>query len=593
MSFSCVCVIRKPAILHRLAHAVRRALTTLVLVLAATGTAQAHAPATAPTAVTAAVTGPCPGDPLRLDQLITGEFDSTLQGGYVLVPFDVPAGTTAVRVKYCYDQPALLMNGSAVRHTLDLGIYEPLRAGSSVPGRREFRGWGGSSHPDVTLSPEGFSSEEQYTASPKGHVPGRTTRGFRPGPIRAGRWFAELGVAAVARQDQGDVDGKVAWRVEVELSSDPAFADEPYRPAPYPRRPAKRRAGWYTGDLHVHAEHSALGDATMTETFDYAFRQAKLDFLTLTDYVTDSAWGEIGRHRTPGKLVGRSSEVITYRGHTNNQLSGSYVDYRTGPVYDLRADGGVALRRPARPASRILRDVRRAGGFTQLNHPTIFPSSNPLFALSCRGCSWDYSALETNYRLVDAIEVNTGPQQLGGVPNPFTATAVEFYEDALAAGAHAAALGVSDSHNAGRTPGGATQSPVGVGSTAVYAKQLSERGIRCAVKAGHTYAKVGGPDGPDLRFTGRVPGTRRKAIFGDAVRGRRLRLTARATGPGKLLLVRDGTVIATGERRLRETVTETGRYGLRLVRGQFVEAVGTPIWFTRTRARPRVIDRGC
>ena len=129
----------------------------------------------------------------------------------------------------------------------------------------------------------------------------------------------------------------------------------------------------------------------MTETFDYAFGEAGLDFITLTDYVTDSAWGEIGRHRATGKLVGRSSEVITYRGHTNNQLSGRFVDYRTGPVYDLRPDGGVALRRAARPASRILRAVRRAGGFTQINHPTIFPSSNPLFAMLCRGCPWDYS----------------------------------------------------------------------------------------------------------------------------------------------------------------------------------------------------------
>ena len=151
----------------------------------------------------------------------------------------------------------------------------------------------------------------------------------------------------------------------------------------------------------------------------------------------------------------------------------------------------MTLRRAAQPASRILRDVRRAGGFTQINHPTIFPSSNPLFALLCRGCPWDYSAQETNYKLVDAIEVNTGPQKIGEAPNPFTSTAIDFYEQALAAGAHAAALGVSDSHRAGRTDS-PSQSPVGVGATAVHAKQLSEKGLRCAVKAGHTYAKIAG-----------------------------------------------------------------------------------------------------
>ncbi len=557
----------------------RRALLIIALLLALDGTAQAHTLATAPTAVTAAVAEPCPGDPIRIDQLTTGSFESNLQGGYVLVPFDVPAGTTAVRVKYCFDQPEVPTPN--VRHTLDLGIHDP----------RGFRGWGGSSHPDVTLAPEGFSSEAEYLARPKGHVPGKTTRGFRPGPARPGRWFAELGLAAIAGRELGDADDRVAWRVEVEYSRDEAFADQPYRKARYPAKPKRKKAGWYTGDLHVHAEHSALGDATMRETFDYAFRQAKLDFITLTDYVTDSAWGEIGRYKTGRHLVARSSEVITYRGHTNNQISGRYVDYRTGPIYDLRPDGGVQLRRPAQPASRILRAVRRAGGFTQINHPTIFPSSNPLFAMLCRGCPWDYSAQETDYKLVDAIEVNTGPQKIGEAPNPFTSTAIEFYEQALDAGAHAAALGVSDSHRAGRTDS-PSQAPVGVGATAVFARQLSEKGLRCAVKAGHTYAKLGGRSGPTLRFTGRVPGARKRAIFGDSARGRSLKLAARATGGGVLQLLYNGTVIATGSGSIVRTVTAPGRYGLRVQDGLLTEAVGTPIWF-RAAKRGRVSTRRC
>ena len=557
----------------------RRALLIAALLLWPAATAQAHTLATAADAITASVAEPCPGDPIRIDQLTTGAFDSTLQGSFVRVPFDVPTGTTAVRVKYCFDQPEVPTPN--VRHTLDLGIEDP----------RGFRGWGGSSHPDVTLSAEGFSTEAEYLASPKGHVPGKTTRGFRPGRILPGRWTAELGLAAIAGRELGDTDGKVAWRIEIEYSSDPAFADQPYRKTPYPAKPKIKKAGWYLGDLHVHAEHSALGDATMRETFAYAFKQAKLDFITLTDYVTDAAWGEIGRYKTGRHLVGRSSEIITYRGHTNNQLSGRYVDYRTGPVYDLAPGGGVTLRRAAQPASRILRAVRRAGGFTQINHPTIFPSANPVFALLCRGCPWDYSDAETRYPLVDAIEVNTGPQRIGEAPNPFTTTAIDFYEKALAKGAHAAALGASDSHSAGRT-NGPTQSPIGVGATAVYAKQLSERGIRCAVKAGHTYAKIGGASGPDLRFTGTVPGVHRKAIFGDAARGKKLKLTGRATAGGVLQLVHDGTVVATGERTLRRTVTEPGRYGLRLQRGQLTEAVGTPIWF-RAAKKARVSSRGC
>ena len=79
-------------------------------------------------------------------------------------------------------------------------------------------------------------------------------------------------MAAVASQREGDADGKVAWRVEIDTSDDPTVGE----PTPTSRRPTTRRPrapapGWYAGDFHVHAEHSSLGDATMRETFDYAF----------------------------------------------------------------------------------------------------------------------------------------------------------------------------------------------------------------------------------------------------------------------------------------------------------------------------------
>src|SRR5262245_4609091 len=391
-----------------------------------------------------------PGAPIQPTQVITGTFAVELQGSYVMVPFDVPDGTTSVRVKYCWDEP----EGGTQRHTVDLGLWDA-RPARGTWGPKQFRGWGGSSHPDVTVSRQGFSSEAEYLARPKGHVPGRTTRGFLPGRLRPGTWAAELGVAAVVPQAAGDADGTVRWRVEIELSRDPEFDRDRYRPARYDGRPARRTAGWYSGDMHVHAEHSALGDATMTEVFDYAFRPlaedgAGLDFLMLSDYVTSSAWGEIGRYqpRYPGKLIARSSEIITYRGHTNNHVSVQYVDHRTGPVYERAPDGGLTLLRASRTPAQIFRDVHRAGGFTQINHPTIFPSSVPGNRLACRGCPWDYDAAETDVAAVDAIEIQTGPASLGTTPNPFTRTAIAFWEQALATGAHVAAVGSSDSHRA-------------------------------------------------------------------------------------------------------------------------------------------------
>src|SRR5204863_2052054 len=48
---------------------------------------------------------PCGGDAIVPTQVIEGTFSSSIEGAYVMVPFDVPRGTTQVRVKYCWDKP--------------------------------------------------------------------------------------------------------------------------------------------------------------------------------------------------------------------------------------------------------------------------------------------------------------------------------------------------------------------------------------------------------------------------------------------------------------------------------------------------------
>ncbi|MEW6268930.1 MAG: CehA/McbA family metallohydrolase [Thermodesulfobacteriota bacterium] len=550
----------------------------------------------------ALVGGVCEGgDPISPTQVVEGSFPHALQGAYVMVPFTVPAGTTSVRVKYCWDRPEGETPGN-IGHTVDLGLWQS-RAEGGTWGVDQFRGWGGSSHPDVTVTPQGFSSESDYLEDPKGHVPGRTTRGFLPGPIPPGEWAAELGVAAVVSAQEGDADGSVRWRVEIELSSDPAFAAEPYRPARYDRAPVRPGPAWFAGDMHVHAEHSALGDATMREVFDYAFRPlaeggAGLDFITLSDYVTPSGWGEIGRYQRdyPDNLVIRSSEIITYTGHTNNHASVTYVDHRTGPVYEWLGDGSVELLRPARPARDLFRVVRQHRGFTQINHPTIFPSSDPTLRRFCRGCPWDFGVEETDYALVDAIEIQTGPAAFGDAPNPFTLTAIDFWEAALDRGHEIAAVGSSDSHRAGRT-NDATQSPIGRATTVVYARHLSEQAVRDAVRAGHTYVKLLGNDGPDLRFEARATGGNR-AIMGDTLYARSAELTAHVFGLAAdapthtLHVLRDGEVIESfpvdgPEATFALRVAGAARYRLQLQRGDVVVALTSPIWLEPPGAAPR------
>ena len=509
----------------------------------------------------------------------------------MMLPFQVPTGQSGARVKYCHDQPEAPTNAQ-LRHTLDIGVYEA-RAAGAIWGRDEFRGWSGSGSRDVTVAVNGFS------AAPDDVDVTRTDRGYLPGPVGEGEWAVELGLASIVGREGGDADGKVNWRVEIDWTDDPAYASDPYEPAAYDASAASTAAGWYAGDFHVHGEHSRDAGASMREVFDYAFAEASaggagLDFVTLSDHNTTSAWGEIGRYQPdyPGKLIVRSGEVTTYRGHANNHASASWVDYRTGPLYERRPDGTLQLLRAPQPASTFLSQIRNAGGFTQINHPTIFPSQVPGFQEACRGCSWDYGDGETNYSLVDAIEVQTGPagleQDPRPGPNPFTPLAIDFWEDKLDQGYRIAPVGGSDSHDAGRRDS-ATESPIGEPTTVVYAEELSEAGVKQAIQARHSYVKMFGADSPDLRFEARAPRSKTAAIMGDVVASKNASFLARVIGgaaaPGSYQLVvfknREPihvVPVTSEDFKFRFGSQGPGRYRIQVQRGSAIEGVTSPIW---------------
>ena len=176
--------------------------------------------------------------------------------------------------------------------------------------------------------------------------------------------------------------------------------------------------------------------------------------------------------------------------------------------------------------------------------------------------------------------------------------AITFWERALGLGHKIAAVGSSDSHNAGRAAGFLSpQAPVGTATTVVYTDRLSEAGIKRGVKARHTYVKVVGNKGPDVRFTAKVPGQNGdRGIIGDVVRGREVDFSAQVlngidfTKPDPLLLhiVKDGTIVHTDTVTSNDHVfafhaTEPGRYRLQLERGPTIEVVSTPIWFEPKR----------
>lgn len=523
---------------------------------------------------------------------VQGDLASSRTGGYLQIPFAVPAGTTGIQIRYSYDQPDGGCGGSP--NTLDMGVYQPKADGSSpVWEQTDRRGWSGSAVKNLAIAENGFTAEAVYDGNRKAFVDGFTTRAYQPGPIPAGDWAVELGIAYV---DPSDTDG-IHFHVQVLTSSDAAWSDAPYSPSGPPAATVNSTPGWYTGDLHVHGEQEP-GNAPMTDTFAAAFGTggAGLDFITLVDHNNNVAHDDMKSQADayPNDLVIPGVEVTTYRGHWNNQGSGNFADFRGGPVYtesspDSQIDDSelVKAQNATRPKKQF-KGTNDGGGWTQINHPAYFRDA----PASCRGCAWGYSDDETGFKRLDAVEIANSIGALqGGLP--FTADAIEYYEHVLDSGVHVAAVGSSDAHRADADP----ISPVGQGATVVHADGLSRDAIVAAVKADRTYVKPFGADGPDISLEAATP-EGSEGMIGDTVAGGSLKLDASVSGattggrPGvwSLLILRDGiavdTVPFTGDGTSEEYETdEPGRYSLEVIRANggtdFVEAYSSPIWFTR------------
>ena len=531
----------------------------------------------------------------------SGTFGPELNGKFIQIPFNVPAGATGLRIRYCYE--------TSLNTTLDLGVYEPNAADPGNFTAAQSRGWSGSAVKIVGIGENGFSSSTDYAVNKKAYVPGRTSRAYKPGPIPAGQWAIELGAGYIDPSNDG-----VDWTVEVTPTEFPSWENDPYTPDPYEPNVGNPAAGWYAGDLHVHGEQEP-GNALTGDTLDLAFEDPPagngLDFITLVDHNNNISRTQLGQYQGehPDKVVIPGTEMTTYNGHFNAQGNSPLVDFRLGEIKrfadadsDSQLDPGELqdVRGIEDPSSRFA-SIQSGGGWAQINHPTIFKTA----PAACRGCFWNYDDARTDFSQVNAIEIQTGPAGIPqGAPdaamNPFTTSAIEYYEYALATGAHIAAVGSSDDHQAGGASG-PFDSTVGHGATVVRADQLSQAGIIAAVKAGHTYVKPFGPDAPDVEMLAGEPGkVGLTAIPGDSVAGATMNIQLRVTragasaarpGPYTLEVLKDGrkvdsAAVDSDDFRHSYTATETGRYSFKLTRPQgvatMIEAYSTPVWFTKT-----------
>jgi len=392
---------------------------------------------------------------------------------YQMQPFDVAPGTTRIELAYGWQESAGLPATPLTGTTLDLGLYDQRGV------RDGFRGWSGSR--------QGRLDQGQPPVFIQADA---AERGYMPGPIEAGLWFAELGVAAVSPQG-------AEWRLEIRCTGLPTAG----RNAPDPvdaTHVARSEPGWYHGDLHMHAFHSQPNGPSW-EDFIAQSRTAGLDFLMVTEYVTGQHWKTLGAiaRAHPDLLIVPGREIITYYGHANThgETPGLY-EYRQGFEDVSLGD--------------IQEKARAMGALFQISHPTFFPP--PLFENLCRGCYFELGD-EIDWDAVDTLEVLTGPvitqaADAGlplplpvGIENPFMQSAIDLWEEKLLAGHRITAVSGSDSKG---VEAAAERDRVGYGSsaTAVQLDQLSRDALFEALRAGRAYIRTRGvDDSPELRMT--------------------------------------------------------------------------------------------
>ena len=263
----------------------------------------------------------------------TGTFsvDDRITSQLRYFPVEVPAGTSALRVRLSYSgDPAA---------PLDLGIFGPDR----------FRGWSGG-------------ERDSFVVSELGSTPGYLT-----GPLTPGEWqvaiglhlVPEAGVPFTLTAEPLDAAGAALVRelvahAAVDPVSGAALAGTALPPAPA-HRPARRPLPasdgqtWLAGDVHAHTVHSD-GVMSVAGLAAYAAEQG-LDFVAVTDHNT------VSHHACLGQLSARygvrllpGQEVTTELGHAGVLGDTGWIDFRS-------------------PAPSWLEEAEAADGLMSVNHP--------------------------------------------------------------------------------------------------------------------------------------------------------------------------------------------------------------------------------
>ncbi len=363
---------------------------------------------------------------------------------YFYIPFDVPKNAKSLTISYEYDK-----NGGA--NVLDLGVFDA-RFNDGENNVKGFRGWSGGRRSTIFISENSAS------------------HGYVTGKIPTGKWRVILGLYKVAPEGV-DVTVKVRFN-EIDSAAQAEFDAEKAKTFDFPfngkvffnglRSNGLNDFLWFRGDLHAHTFYSD-GNWTVKSLLDYAASN-NLNFIGITEHNTFAHHAEINRLAPQYKnlLVLRGEEVTTYGGHFNvwGLPTGELIDFRVAPKDTDRLQKSIER-------------VRQLNLIASLNHPTAL----------CGGCDWSYG----DWTTMDAVEIWNGAWDLQDE------AALKKWDELLQQGKRITAIGSSDSH-APPLPEYKNGSPLGTPTTHVGMKNLTQKNLLTAIKAGRVWISANPAD---------------------------------------------------------------------------------------------------
>ncbi len=233
-------------------------------------------------------------------------------------------------------------------------------------------------------------------------------------------------------------------------------------------RAIRNEASWYRGDFHAHTHHSdgSLSPGDLLQ----AARDARLDFLAITDHNTVSAFSHVPRDSSVLVLPG--IEITADAGHFNvfgiTQRS-EWMRQVLSPENRFQLGGAF------KSFSDLMAQTSQEGMLNSMNHPFLKP------------WEWQDNATELSY--LQCVEVWNDPNWPGN--DQANAQTVAFWTELLNAGYRITAIGGSDFHGVRSPERGEPPEALGLPATYVYAKQLSGRSVLQALREQRVYISAG------------------------------------------------------------------------------------------------------